>query len=117
MVKRYKKEEIVSGVVDFIKDAVSSEALSEVATTLSEVARGNQSAKTAYVYTVFKLTDSQKEAIKRKLEKEVNHEVILRQVIDKKLLGGFKIKLGDWVYDASIIGQLNDFKSEIYANI
>lgn len=117
MAKKYKKEEVVSGLIDFIKEATHEGLLSEVVGQLEEAAREGESAKIAYIYTFFKLTDDQKEAIKKKLEKQVGHEINLREVIDRKLLAGFKIKLGDWVYDASLKGQLESFKNEIYANI
>lgn len=117
MAKKFKKEEVVSGVIDFIKDTTHDGLLSEVAGQLEEVAREGESAKIAYIFTVFKFTDAWKEEIKKRLEKEVGHEISLREVVDKKLLAGFKIKLGDWVYDASLKGQLESFKNEIYANI
>lgn len=117
MAKKFKKEEVVTGVIDFIKGAAEGDLLTEVAGELSGIVETSGHKKTASVYTVTPLTEAQKEAIKKKLEREINHEISLREVIDKKLLAGFKIKLGDWVYDASVAGQLESFKSEIYVNV
>lgn len=117
MAKKYQKEEVVKGVLDFLKDSTHESALSEVASELTNIADIVGLSKTAFIYTIVPFTEIDKKDIKNKLEKLVGHEIILREVIKPDILGGFKIKLGDWVYDSSIKGELETLKNELYANI
>ena len=55
------------------------------------------------------LSDTFKEGVKRKISVG-GGEVILKEKIDKNLIGGFIIKKGDLQYDASIRKQLNNAK-------
>lgn len=115
MVKKYSKEELIDGVLDFIKDSVSQEAFSEIVSAFIKSAKDEDEANTAYIFTTVKLTDLEEKAIKKKLEEMFNRQIKLEEIVDKSLLAGFKIKLGDWVYDATITGQLTSFEKELYA--
>jgi F-type H+-transporting ATPase subunit delta len=68
----------------------------------------------AYVTTPLELSDSQKEAVKKKLldttdyvSMEMNYE------IDKSLIGGMVIRIGDRVVDSSIKTKLEGLKREL----
>ncbi len=68
----------------------------------------------AYVTTPLKLSDSQKEAVKRKLldttgyvSMEINYD------IDESLIGGMVIRIGDRVVDSSIKNKLEGLKKEL----
>ncbi len=117
MVKKYQKEDVIKGVLDFIKETSHEGTLSEVASKLTNIAGIAGQAKTAYIYTVLRLSEVQKDQVREKLEKLVGHEISVRDEIDSKLLGGIRIKLGDWVYDSSVKGELEALKNELYGNI
>ena len=46
----------------------------------------------------------------KKLSKKLSTEVLLVNKIDKSLLAGIKIKVGDYIIENSIEGFLNTFK-------
>lgn len=69
------------------------------------------------LFTAYALSRADKEKISQKIEKLIGREIVLNEIIDKSILAGFRLKLEDWVYDASINGQLEKLKSELYANI
>lgn len=117
MSKKYKKDEVVKGVIDFIKDSSREEDLIEVASELGSLVTSSKSLKTVHVYSAVSLDQDVLDKIKEKVEKIIGHNIIIRETTDKRLLGGIKIKIGDWVYDASIQSQLNSLKNELYANI
>lgn len=117
MAKKFKREEVISGVIDFIKETTHDNLLPEVASQLQGIVKEENKAKIATVVTAFSLTEVQKEQIRKKLETAAGYEISLREIIDKSLLGGFKIKLGDWIYDASLKGTLEKLKNDLYANI
>lgn len=58
-------------------------------------------------------TDSVKEEIIKKLEKLTGKKVILKDSVDKDLIGGVKVKLGSQLYDGTVRGQLNKLKTSL----
>ena len=64
------------------------------------------------VYTAIMLTDTQKEALKDKLQYMTNSKKIqLIEHIKPELIGGLIIKIGSKIIDMSIYGQLNQISS------
>lgn len=117
MVKPYKKDEVVKGVIDFIKDTTHETEFNEVVLRLGSFAKSLKEAKVAHIYTVLPLDETIKNQIRKKIESMVGHEVTIRETVDKNLLGGVKIRVGDWVYDGTISGQLVTLKNQLYENV
>lgn len=114
MAKKYQQEEIVQGVMDFLEDENEEELLSEISNNLIEIEEKNRRENTAYLKSFTEVSAEQLKMIKDRLEELTKHQIIIRKEIDKTLLGGFKIILGDWVYDASIYSQLMLLKDQLY---
>lgn len=69
---------------------------------------------TAYVTSAVELTDSQKDAVmKRLLETTKYVEFEMHFDVDATLIGGMKIRIGDRVVDSSIKNKLNDLTREL----
>jgi F-type H+-transporting ATPase subunit delta len=51
-----------------------------------------------------------------KLKTLTTKEVTLNKSVDKNLLGGFVLRVGDQQYDASVSNQLNALKSKFTIN-
>lgn len=66
-----------------------------------------------YVYVVEKLSKKQLEDIQRAISKKLNKEVFLYQKIDENLIGGIKVVISDYVFDASIKHKLDSLKSTL----
>ena len=66
----------------------------------------------AGVKSVIPLTQDQIEELKNKLEKYLNKNVRCSFQIDEKILGGFIVKVGDTVFDASLTHQLELLKKQ-----
>ncbi len=64
------------------------------------------------VTTAFDLTAEQKAQLQEKFTLYLNKKVKLSFLIDQKLIGGFVAKVGDTVYNASVIHQLGLLKKE-----
>lgn len=69
---------------------------------------------TVKLTTAAPLTDSNKEAIKKKLqESEATEDTIdLHVQVDEELIGGFVIEFDDRLYDASVAHKLEELKKE-----
>ena len=70
----------------------------------------------AKILSAFELTDNQKDSIKERLEKKFNKKVVLSCIVDKTLIGGVTISIGDYVIDGSIKRNLEILKNSILVN-
>ena len=68
----------------------------------------------AYVTTPLELTESQKEAVKKKLLDTTDYvSMEMNYAIDESLIGGMVIRIGDRVVDSSIRTKLEGLKKEL----
>lgn len=72
-----------------------------------------QNKVTALVKSVIPLTEEQESKLKEKLEKKFNKNVILKYEIDKSILGGLYVRVGNEVIDGSIKSKLEEMKALI----
>ncbi|SEA19192.1 ATP synthase F1 subunit delta [Pedobacter hartonius] len=69
---------------------------------------------TAEVTSAIALTAANKEEIVAVVKREIGaNEVIIKEKVNEKLIGGFILKVGDRQFDASISGSLNKLKKEL----
>ena len=64
----------------------------------------------AYVITVIPLEEEQKNKLIHKLENIYDKKVILHEEIDKKIIGGVFVRIGNNVIDGTIKSKLEDMK-------
>ncbi len=67
----------------------------------------------ATVFTAFEPTNEQQEKLKAVLNKKYDAEVDINYEVDPSLIGGIKIKVGDWVMDGSAVTQLKELGAAI----
>lgn len=60
----------------------------------------------AIVYTAHPLTDEEQRAIESEFGTMLNKKIRVQSHIDKELLGGIKVRIGDVIYDGSLSGKL-----------
>lgn len=65
----------------------------------------------AQVKSVIKMTDEQTSTLKSKLEKMYNKTVIIKHEIDKSIIGGLYVRVGNDVIDGSIKSKLDDMRA------
>lgn len=63
--------------------------------------------------TAVKLTDTVQKNVVNKLEKESGQKIVLDYEVDRDIIGGLMLKIGDKVLDASIRAQLQILKENI----
>lgn len=71
----------------------------------------------AVVTSAFKLTDSQSSLIRAQLGSMLDSEVILDERVDPLLLGGIMVRVGDQVYDGSVVGKMSAIRSAVTSGI
>lgn len=65
----------------------------------------------AEVKSVIELTEDQTLKLKEKLEKKYNKTVIIKHEIDKSIIGGLYVKVGNDVIDGSVKSRLEDMRA------
>lgn len=65
------------------------------------------------VQTAFPLTDSRLERLKENLEKLMNKKVELETEVNKGLIGGMVINMGNKIIDGSILNRLSNLKKKL----
>ena len=72
--------------------------------------------KTAVVTTAVQLDDTLRKKIKELVKADSRSEVELVEKVDKDIIGGFILKVGDKQLDESVAGKLNDLKRRFSDN-
>jgi F-type H+-transporting ATPase subunit delta len=61
------------------------------------------------------LADAQKTHLQKRIQETFHLQPIVETKVDAGLLGGLRVRLGDWLYDASVRSRLNEIRHQIIA--
>jgi F-type H+-transporting ATPase subunit delta len=70
----------------------------------------------ATITSAMALSQSNTEAIIKQLETATKKKIILEKKIDRNLVGGFIIQIGDKLYDASLLNKFKNIRKELILN-
>ena len=65
------------------------------------------------VYTPYALSDEQLKDVEKAMSEKENKTIVLRQIIDKSLIGGIKVQINTRVYDDSIKNKVEKLRSKL----
>lgn len=69
--------------------------------------------KNAHVQSAVTLTSTEKQELEKVITTVLGHEVRFMYETNKGLLGGFKVKIGDWKLDGTLVHQLEYLKQVV----
>ncbi|MFG0260912.1 MAG: ATP synthase F1 subunit delta [Novipirellula sp. JB048] len=69
----------------------------------------------ATVRTAVPLDDSSRSQIVERLSKSLEREVRLKETVDPELIGGMLIRIGDTVYDSSVVNRIDAMQKKAQA--
>ncbi len=115
--KRLEKNEVVSGVLEFLKDTNDASIAREVVSELSSDEEITGVPDVALVTSAAWFPEDVKLKVEKKIKSEFGDELDISYIENKSLIGGFIIRVGDFVYDNSISGQLDNIKQTLYGTI
>ena len=111
--KESKESEISRNVVKFLARKRLLSQSKDILGKLEKIIHTEENKIVATISTATKLDDTTKHSLLGSLKKRYEvEEVIIREVVDAKLLGGIKIEVGDEVMDFSVrnkIGKLQAY--------
>ena len=106
-----KPNSIVTGFIDYLQDDGKADLLPEISQELRQVAEQKDENKKAIITTAVSLTPDEKESLKKNLAQIFQHDIVaVENTIDRTLIGGVRIQLGDILIDASIRGRFERLK-------
>lgn len=89
--------------------------LPEIAQQFEAMKASREGTLEARVTTAYELGEAQLAGLKTKLESKFARKINVAQVVDKALIGGVVIQVGDEVLDASVRGKLGDLAAILKA--
>ena len=113
LVGRIFEKKVSAPLLNFLKVVVGKDrfdcvpAISAAAKQLNDEKSGEVQAT---VTTAEKIDKSAKEEIANQLSKKLGKKVKLDSVIDPSIVGGVVVRVGDTVYDNSVVGQLQQVR-------
>jgi F-type H+-transporting ATPase subunit delta len=99
--------------LDFVVDKKREDILLNILNRFNELKDNYLGIVRLEVKTAFTLNDELKELLLKKFENIFNKKIEANFIIDENLIGGFKVKYNDTVYDASISHQLEKLKQNL----
>ena len=67
--------------------------------------------------TAVAISDALAERIKAILEEQTHSTIELQRIVNPELIGGFIVKIDDFLVDTSLIGRINKLKQEFSNNV
>lgn len=114
MVIKHKKSNIITqGLLDYLSETNQREILPQVTAQLRSLVEESKRVKEITVCSPVVLTLDQQAVLKNTLEKMLNIQLPIVNKIDKRLIAGFTVKIGDWFLDASLYREIKDFKKKL----
>jgi F-type H+-transporting ATPase subunit delta len=101
---------------EFLLFLVKKSRLDILADVISEFAKLNDrlnNVERISITSAFPMAADQVEAIKTRLQQKLSKGIVAEVKVEPGLIGGFKIKVGDQVYDLSIETQLKQLKQSV----
>ena len=77
--------------------------------------RERQGMAEAQVVSAVELSATQKKNLGQSLEKKTGKKIEAKYAVDKGLLGGIVVRIGDTVYDGSLRHRLNEMRATLAA--
>ncbi len=102
-------ENQVTKAIKILKSQPKIQAIQALSEILKQIKR-RQKQHTMYIETVVPLSSTQIKKVKKIVEKKVRITTVLTN-IDPQILGGFRLQVGDNIWDESILGKINQVRT------
>lgn len=105
----------VENFVRILAENKRLELLAEIQVQFEALKDEREGVVEAEVFSAFELTEAQLADLAQRLEKKTGRKVRTAVQVDKNLIGGIKVLIGDKVIDGSVRGQLGALENALKA--
>jgi len=106
-------DSITRGFIQYLEKTGQLSKLPHLAKEQLNLSRNLFDPNLAIVQTVIKLESKEKAAIRQKLESILDRPIKVKNEINKKILGGMLIRIGDQIIDTSLRSRLKALKQKL----
>ncbi|RFU64253.1 F0F1 ATP synthase subunit delta [Bacillus sp. V59.32b] len=97
----------VKNTLLLMTDRHRTDVISQMALEFIELANEEKSVAEALVYSVRPLTNSEREAVSSAFAAKVGKRTLrIENIVDRSVLGGIKLRIGNRIFDGSVSGKL-----------
>jgi F-type H+-transporting ATPase subunit delta len=111
-----KLSPITDSFIDLMTVKLRESYLEPIAAEFIKQYKRHKNILTAVITTASGLDDNLRKQVLDLVKKSENSEIELVEKVDKGLIGGFVLRIGDRQVDASILRQLHDLRKEFSEN-
>ena len=112
---RLGASKIVRNFLFVVIDHQRMHELPEILKAFQDVLRERQGIAEAEVFSAVALNDAQKTEMTRTLERVTGKKIEAKFSLDRNLLGGALVRVGDTIYDGSLRNRLNGLRERLTA--
>lgn len=87
--------------------------MADIASALSEAAKGQSGPQKAEITSAIELTEEEKADLRKKLTEKYGDNLIFSFRVDQSLLGGLRVRVGDQLTDNSVATRLNALRESL----
>ncbi|EKD64259.1 MAG: hypothetical protein ACD_51C00036G0002 [uncultured bacterium] len=106
---------VVAGILGFLSERGKTGLLTSVAQSLDEVVDKSHKADKIIVTSAVPVSKEQMNQLRSLVNRFLNRNLPAMNKIDKELIGGFSIRVGDFFLDASLASELFEVKQLLMA--
>ncbi len=101
---------VVQGLLDYLYETKQTTLLPELVDSLADLFKDSKTAKEIIVTSYLALTNNEKETLRKIMQKILHVNLPVVNKVDKKLIGGFTVQVGDWFLDTTLLRDLQNLK-------
>ncbi|MCD8158594.1 MAG: ATP synthase F1 subunit delta [Clostridiales bacterium] len=109
------KDDIL-GLISVVFSKNREKQLPEIFDGFIELVLENKGIMTAYVESAAPLKSGQIKKIKNKLSKNLDKQIVIKEIVDESLIGGLKITVDGHVIDGTIKKRIDDLNKMLIDN-
>jgi F-type H+-transporting ATPase subunit delta len=104
----------VQNTIALMNDRHRTDAIAAMAAEFIELANEFKSVAEAQVYSVRPLTEAEREAISASFAEKVGKKTLrIENIVDRSILGGIKLRIGNRIFDGSVSGKLERLEQQL----
>ena len=104
---------LAKSMVEVLAERKESKLLPQVSEALKQIDAQKKSQNSGVLWSANPLNETMMNKICTTMKSYLHRDIELKNKIDNKLMGGFKIELGDWVLDASLKADFDNLQKAL----
>lgn len=113
MSKKANQQDVIDDALGLINSSERDEFVAELEKSLSTAVAQTRDNKKVRIESAAPLTPEIKTRFEEVVKKVLKNELPISFITRPELIAGFRISIGDWKLDASVVNQLERMKAQL----